>query len=66
MSGDFEHGEVLTEQQMRARRHRSIAIALALGCLVLLFYAATIVRMGGNVVNRPLAAVLLPWAGGGQ
>lgn len=45
-----------TEQQIRERRQRmrSIAIALALGTLTLLFYAATIVRMGGNVLNRPL------------
>ena len=38
----------------RLTRRRSIAIALALGGLVLLFYAATIVRLGGNVLNRPL------------
>jgi hypothetical protein len=46
----------LTDQQIRDRRQRmrSIAIALALGTLTLLFYAATIVRMGGNVLNRPL------------
>ncbi len=50
-----KYPESLSEQQVRARRNRSIAIALALGAMVLLFYAATIVRMGGNVVNRPLA-----------
>jgi predicted HTH domain antitoxin len=46
----------LTEEQVRARRQRmrSIAIALALGGLVALFYAATIVRMGANVISRPL------------
>jgi hypothetical protein len=45
-----------TDDQIRARRQRmrSIAIALALGTLTLLFYAATIVRMGANVLNRPL------------
>jgi hypothetical protein len=42
------------EKRARRRRLRSIAIALALGFLVLLFYAATIVRLGGNVLNRPL------------
>ena len=42
-------------QERRGRqRMRSIAIALALGILVLLFYAATIVRLGGNALNRPL------------
>jgi hypothetical protein len=41
-------------EQLRRKRMRSIAIALALAGLVLLFYAATIVRLGGNVLNRPL------------
>lgn len=38
----------------RQRRMRSIAIALALGGLVILFYVATIVRLGSNVMNRPM------------
>ncbi|MBO0742603.1 MAG: hypothetical protein J2P51_14400 [Hyphomicrobiaceae bacterium] len=38
----------------RRRRMRSIAIALALAGLVVLFYLATLVRLGGNVFNRPL------------
>ena len=44
------------DEQKRARRQRvrSIAIALALGFLVVAFYAATIIRLGGNVMNRPL------------
>ena len=46
------------EQRERGRRQRqrmrSLAIALALGALVALFYIATIVRLGGNVFNRPL------------
>lgn len=33
---------------------RNIAIAVALGVLVVMFYVATIVRMGGNVMNRPM------------
>ena len=49
-----EQGIVLTEQQKRRRRARSIAIALALGFLVALFYAATIVKLGPGVLNRPL------------
>ena len=36
------------------QRRRSIAIAVILGLLVLVFYLATIIRMGGNVLNRPL------------
>ena len=43
---DDEEGVVLTEEQKRRRRARSIAIALALGALVLLFYALTIVKVG--------------------
>lgn len=38
----------------RGQRRRSIAIALALTGLVVLFYAATLVRLGGNVFNRAL------------
>jgi hypothetical protein len=38
----------------RRRRMRSIAIALALAALVVVFYVATLVRLGGNVFNRPL------------
>jgi hypothetical protein len=41
-------------EPQRRRRMRSIAIALALAALVLLFYVATLVRLGGNVLNRPL------------
>ena len=46
-------GIVLTEAQKRSRRNRSIATALALGVLVLLFFAVTIVK-GPAVLNRPL------------
>ncbi len=38
----------------RRRRMRSIGIAVALGALVIIFYVATMVRLGGNVMNRPL------------
>ena len=42
------------EEWERRRRMRSIAIALALAALVVMFYVATLVRLGGNVLNRPL------------
>jgi hypothetical protein len=42
------------EEWRRRRKMRSIAIGLALAGLVVLFYVGTIVRMGGNVLNRPL------------
>ncbi|MFM7083722.1 MAG: hypothetical protein ACKOW3_01775 [Hyphomicrobium sp.] len=38
----------------RKQRMRSLVIAIGLGFLVLLFYLATIVRLGGNVLNRPI------------
>ena len=41
-------------ERARRQRTRSIAIALALGGMVLLFYIATLVRLGGNVFNRPI------------
>jgi hypothetical protein len=51
---ESENGIVLTEQQLRRRRARNIAIALALGALVLLFYLVTIVKLGPGVLRRPL------------
>lgn len=43
-----------SDEDKRRQRLRSIAIALALALLVVLFYAATLVRLGGNVMNRPI------------
>lgn len=48
-----EPGIKLTEQQLRARRARSLAIAISLGILVLLFYFVTLVK-GPGVLERPL------------
>jgi hypothetical protein len=48
-----DDGIVLTEAQKRARRSRSIAIALALGALVILFYIMTLVK-GPGVLVRPI------------
>lgn len=39
----------LTPEQVRARRSRNVAIALILIALAVLFFAMTIVRLGGNV-----------------
>ena len=49
-----DEGEKPSAEWLRHRRLRSIAIALALLALTGLFYAATIVRLGGNALNRPL------------
>jgi hypothetical protein len=46
-------GIVLTDAQKRARRSRSIAIALSLAALVILFYVVTLVK-GPAVLIRPL------------
>lgn len=50
---DQDKGIVLTEAQKRARRSRSIAIALSLAALVILFYVMTLVK-GPIVLVRPL------------
>lgn len=51
---DDKNGVRLTEAQQRRRRGRSVAIALVLGGLVLLFYVVTLVKMGGGFVGRPV------------
>ncbi len=53
MTDDNEKGIVLTEEQKRARRSRSIAIAVTLAALVVLFYVITLVK-GPGVLQRPL------------
>lgn len=40
------------DERLRRQRNRSIAIAFVLGALVLLFYAATIVRLGPNALRK--------------
>lgn len=50
-----KRGELLSSgERDKRQRMRSIAIAVALVVMVVLFYAATIVRLGGNVANRAL------------
>jgi hypothetical protein len=48
-----QDGIILTEAQKKSRRERSIAIALALGVLVVLFFAVTMVK-GPAVLIRPM------------
>jgi hypothetical protein len=54
MTDEEPKGIVLTEEQKRRRRSRSVALGLVLGALVVLFYVVTVFKMGGNVANRPL------------
>ncbi len=44
----------MTDDQKKRQRNRSKAIAFALGALVVIFYAITIVKMGPGVINRPM------------
>jgi hypothetical protein len=46
-------GVRLTEEQIKRRRGRSVALALLLAALVVLFYVITIFKMGGNAF-RPI------------
>jgi len=48
---------VLTEKQRRARRLRNIAIGVSLASLVIAFYAATIVKFGPKLMDRPIINV---------
>jgi hypothetical protein len=45
---------VLTEAQKKARRGRSIAIALALAAMVVIFYVATVTVFGPEILARPM------------
>jgi hypothetical protein len=40
------------DEGKRRQRMRSVAIGLALGALVIVFYVATIVRLGPNAIRR--------------
>jgi hypothetical protein len=42
----------LTEAQKKARRSRSVALAIVLGLLVVMFYVVTIVKIGPGVFDR--------------
>jgi hypothetical protein len=42
------------QERKRRQRMRSLAIAWILAALVVLFFIVTIVRLGGNVADRPL------------
>lgn len=44
----------LTPEEAKTRRKRSIAIALTLGALVLIFFVLTIAKLGPQVLQRPL------------
>ena len=41
----------LTPEQQRARRNRSVVLALVLGAMVVLFFVATLDKLGANLVG---------------
>ena len=43
-----------TEEQIKRWRQRNLAIAWALAGFIALFFIVTIVKLGGNVANRPI------------
>jgi len=46
-----EEGVRLTPAELKRRRARSIAIAIALAAFVALFYVVTIAKIGGNILS---------------
>jgi hypothetical protein len=44
----------LTDTQKKARRGRSVAIAVALVAFVVIIYVVTIVKMGPSILDRPM------------
>ena len=46
--------EPMNEEQVKRRRSRSLAIALVLAGLAVLFYVVTLVKFGPFVMTRPL------------
>lgn len=49
-----DKGIALTDEQKKRRRSRSVAIALVLAALVVLFYIVTIIKLGPGVMDRAL------------
>lgn len=54
MTNDPKSTERLDPAAEKVRRRRSIAIALTLGFMVVAFYVATFVHLGGNAVRGPM------------
>jgi hypothetical protein len=44
----------LSPEELKRRRSRSIAIAVVLGALVVLFYVVTMAKLGPQILNRPM------------
>ena len=44
----------LTEKQKKARRSRSVALAVVLAALAVLFYVVTIIKIGPGIFDRAM------------
>jgi hypothetical protein len=44
----------MTHEEAKSRRARNVAIGIAVGLLVLLFYVVTVAKLGVGVLDRPL------------
>jgi len=53
LDSSASEGIVLTEEQKRRRKSRSLALAIVLAALVILFYAVTLVK-GPGMLHRPI------------
>ena len=49
-----DDGIRLSDEQKKRRRSRNVAIGLTLAGMVVLFYVITVVKLGVNVLVRPL------------
>lgn len=45
-------GNNLSPEELKKRKERNLAIALALGAFIILVFIVTIVRLGGSVAER--------------
>ena len=56
MNADRPEGQrpILTPDEMKRRRSRSIAMAAALAALVVLFYVVTMAKLGPQILNRSM------------
>jgi thiol:disulfide interchange protein len=44
----------LTPEEKKKQKQRNLALAVTLAAFVALVYVVTVVKLGANVVNRPL------------
>jgi hypothetical protein len=45
---------VMTPEELKARKQRSLWIALCVGAFIVLVFLITVAKLQGNVLDRPL------------